>query len=292
MISVAFVNNSYEPVYSASLESALLKECNDIYESILTDINEYYETVENNEFVGSLFGEAGEEDSEGGSNIFARIGNAIIALARKFVSMIDGFINNIKNSSFSKKSETDKIEIAIKKHPELKEVIIANAKDFDFSEIRTLSELDDYCNQILKASSPSKKRELFNKMKTAAAATVTVAAGATTILKLGETVSRMKHKNTEVIDNLENKKMNINKEIGQRKKEIARVQESLRYKDANGKIRTRKLYGANKEYVDQLNTDVQALNYNLSKTNEAITRYHQKSENIFKRAMNAVKNKQ
>ena len=91
----------------------------------------------------------------GKKNIFTKIGEMVIALYKKFVETIDNIIDKIKTNIFNKKSDLQKLDILMKKHPELKkeeEKTLQEAlKDgiFDLRDIESLKKLDESFDEIL-----------------------------------------------------------------------------------------------------------------------------------------------
>ncbi len=85
-------------------------------------------------------------------NIFTRVGEMIIAIYNKFVEVIDNIIDKIKTYTFKKKSDLQKLDILLKKHPDLKNEAIAafNEGALDLSDVRSLKELDSTFDEILK----------------------------------------------------------------------------------------------------------------------------------------------
>ena len=92
-------------------------------------------------------------------NIFTKIGEMVVAIYNKFVEMIDKVIDTIKTYSFKKKTDLQKLDILLKKHPELKNEAIAafNEGALDLSDVRSLKELDSTFDEILKMA---KKKDI------------------------------------------------------------------------------------------------------------------------------------
>ena len=147
MISTAFVNCDAETVYSSNYGYRIVRECDEITESVMKAIHDYESHLEEYKFESSINGEIDEEEITAleaeGDNVFKKIGNGVMNLIKKLIDMIQKFIDKIRNSGFANKSDMDKIEVMCKKHPELKEQIIANASSFDFSQIRNIADMEE-----------------------------------------------------------------------------------------------------------------------------------------------------
>lgn len=94
--------------------------------------------------------------------IFTRIGEMVVTLYNKFIEVIDKIIDTVKSYSFKKKSDLQKLDILLKKHPELKDEAIAafNKGALDLSDVRSLKELDSTFDEILKMA---KKKDIDPK---------------------------------------------------------------------------------------------------------------------------------
>ena len=136
-------------------------------------------------------------------NIFAKIGEMVVAIYNKFVEVIDKIIDAIKNHSFKKKSDLQKLDILLKKHPDLKDQVIVafDSGALNLSDARSLKELDSTFEEILKlakkkdidpASLKGKWEKAKEKIGKAASTTVKVAAGVTTVLTAAKVLKSFK----------------------------------------------------------------------------------------------------
>lgn len=282
MISYAFVNSSFEPIYSVEQGGHIVNECKNICNDIINDIDHFSSYYENVMFESEIFGMSDENvvmlESEK-KNIFAKIGEKIITIFNKFKTMLQGLIDKLKGNDLSKKSDIDKLETMIKEHPDLKEKIIENSKDFDFSEIRTMSEMDEYYKKLLSVENPSKKKELYDKMCKIATGAVTVAAGATTIIKLGDVVNKLSKSNNEMLAKAQDKYVSLGKDLNSVNKQIADLQ-----KVPKGETMKR-LTPQETEYLASLRITMQAITRNMEYTQESINRYQSKSNTLLRRAI-------
>ena len=88
---------------------------------------------------------------------FEKIGDKIIELFKKFVDMIDNAIEKIKGYSFKSKDYTQKMEVLIKKHPELKDEIImaCNKGALDLNDMKSIKEMDEAFDEVMKMAKNS-----------------------------------------------------------------------------------------------------------------------------------------
>lgn len=182
MISVAYVNGTHEDILS--LNTVFDKDINTIVESVESEYNDYEKhysefLIESETSGFEDLDEIAMLESEG-DNVFAKIGNAIIAVLKKFR---EGLQKLIKNDRFKNKSDMDKIDALIKAHPNLKDQIVGHASDFNFKELENIAQMEKAFNDIMAMSDPKSMEARWKKTKTVAAGAVTVAAGTVTIAK-------------------------------------------------------------------------------------------------------------
>ena len=150
---------------------------------------------------------------EGKKNIFTKIGEAIVSIYKKLVEFIDTAIDKIKTYAFDKKSDIQKLEVLIKKHPDLKNEAIGafNSGALDLQDVKSLKDLDSTFEEILKMAKKKdvdpntlrgkweKAKEKFEKDEKSwkvvkvAAATTTIISAAVAIKTLPALL--VKHKN-------------------------------------------------------------------------------------------------
>ena len=300
MISTAFVNCDAETVYSSDSGYMIVKECNEITESVMKAIHDYESHLEEYKFESSMTGIEDEDElltlEAEGDNVFKKIGNGVMNLIKKLIDMIQGFIDKLRNRGFANKSDMDKIEVMCKKHPELKEQVIAHASDFDFSQIRNIADMEENYNKIMKMSDTSKKTQAIDKFKKGAAAAVTVAAGTGTLIKLGEALVRLKnsHKNmtAECQTILEKKRDRANKLSAEMTKleDAARNrnnnnnnnQNNLSDLQANLNIRERTRYA-------DMNNELRLLNSQIAQMNREFENFNNQQNGIFRKIMQVVR---
>lgn len=85
------------------------------------------------------------------------IGETLINLYNRFMEFIDNIIDNIKTYVFNKKTDLQKLDILLKKHPELKDEAVMAFKDgtFTLDDVKSLKELDVTFEEILKIAKKS-----------------------------------------------------------------------------------------------------------------------------------------
>lgn len=289
MISYAFVNSSTEPIYSAEQSNMLVRECHNLCDNLFKDIDAYMEHYDMFTFESDMFESVDNDEmialEAEGKNIFTKIGEAVMNLFDRFITMMKGWVKKIKNLSFEKKSDSDKLEVMIKQHPELKEKIIANAKDFDFSEIRTLSELDEYYKKILEAENPDKKKELFEKMVKVAQGTGAVVGVGVSVIKIGEFLGSFKKNNNKVLKDAQDKTISLAKD---KSSVMAKISKFERDHTAKGKSFNKdSLTDTAKQEYEGLKTELKAITKYMEYNNTCLSRYERKCHGLFKRALKA-----
>ena len=194
MISLAFINGGTEEIYSTN--PLYTSGLDALVEDAIHSYNEYNEKFDKFMTESSITGFENLDDlaflESEGNNIFAKIGNAIINVLQKFTEAIGQLINKAKNIGFKNKSEMDKVEAMIKKHPDLKEKIIGHAADFDFKDIDSIAKMEEQFKQIMKATDKNVAHKILNKIKSSPGAVVGVAAGTSTIISLGTGIQKLK----------------------------------------------------------------------------------------------------
>lgn len=89
-------------------------------------------------------------------NIFEKIGKFILDIFNNFIKAIDGFIDKIKLNMFKSKSEFQKLDILLKKHPELKDEEITKVQkafldgSLNLNDMKGLKELDSTFDELVK----------------------------------------------------------------------------------------------------------------------------------------------
>lgn len=104
-------------------------------------------------------------------NVVEKLGSLIINIFKKAIETIKKFGDWVKNLGFKNKSDLDKLDKLCAEHPDLKDEIIASFKngELNLSDVRSLKELDEAYDQILKMSQDEKNspKTLREKWKAA-----------------------------------------------------------------------------------------------------------------------------
>ena len=162
LISSNFVQNGYDDFYPnpcVQFEQALV-EATIAYENEKRLIKERVESAKLQSFIM----ETDETDSvniytEAEKNIFARLGEMVVNLLRRFTAMCDKIIEKLKGGNLKGKSGEQKLDKLAKKHPELtKEKIrdLAEEGGLNFADFESLSKLDSEFYRIMKMAEDSK----------------------------------------------------------------------------------------------------------------------------------------
>lgn len=158
MISLSYINDDINMHFLSSpivsLESAFIEESHKIDASIEAYMTTYQSYMTEAEIMGELPEDKSLYLEAESSNIFKSIGDAVISFGKKIIEMIEKVIEKIRDLGFKNKKETDKLEILLKEHPELKNVAIEGWKngDLKLNDVRSLKELNDAFDELVKLS--------------------------------------------------------------------------------------------------------------------------------------------
>lgn len=222
MISVGYLNNDPSLVLCTNeglkLESVFDK-CNEEVESAY---NHMMDSLENYMITEKVFKESGlgedtiseeftalEAEKE---NFLKKVGDMVIKTAKELIAFISGIIDKLKNISFKKKSDLQKLDMLCKEHPDLKDKIMKSFEDGSLSlpDVKSFKDLDASFEEILnmakrkdikpgslqeKVENMKKKIDNVDKAKIVkvAGATATILGAITAAVKLSD----MLKKNTE-----------------------------------------------------------------------------------------------
>lgn len=160
MISANYISTGREDAVYNDYLFTCEKFLDDTLNEFNTEYINYRATVETALLESSIMGIEADVDSmliveKSEKNIVQKFGDAIIAMGKKFIEFIETMIRKMKDSFFKFKSNEKKLAELIKKHPELgKEKIqdlCANGV-LDLSDMKSLAELDDEFEKILKSA--------------------------------------------------------------------------------------------------------------------------------------------
>ena len=158
MISLSYINNDVnrlvfsDPVYAC--ENAFMEDSEKIDTSISSFMNVYNSYMTEAEIMGELSEDKTLYLEAESSNIFKTIGDSVISLGKKLIALIETIISKLKELGFKNKKDTDKLEILLKEHPDLKDIAIEgfNNGDLKLNDIRSLKELNDTFDELVKLS--------------------------------------------------------------------------------------------------------------------------------------------
>ena len=222
MISIGYLNN--EPTFvlctneGLKLES-VFDECNNEVESAY---NHLVNSLENYMITEKVFKESGlGEDTISEEftaleakkeNFLKKVGDMVIKTTKELVAFISNIINKLKEISFKKKSDLQKLDMLCKEHPDLKDKIMKSFEDGSLSlpDMKSFKDLDASFEEILnmakkkdikpgslqeKVENMKKKVDNIDKAKIVkvAGATATILTAITAAVKLSD----MLKKNTE-----------------------------------------------------------------------------------------------
>ena len=175
MISIGYINDTLSPDVDMMFESYNRDMFNidTTIDSVCYEMSLVQEKVNiESEITGSVNPTLMLEYEEKKKSFFQRIGEAVIAIYNKIKDVIKMAIEKIKSIVFSKKTDLQKVDALIKKHPELEnEVICAfNSGALNPKDIKSLKELDDTFEEIMRMSKekdvdPNSLKGKWNKAK-------------------------------------------------------------------------------------------------------------------------------
>lgn len=156
MISLAFINGEEEPIIAndpyIQFQSLLYESSCEIDNMIKSLIDKSNSIYMESEIMGSIDNEKLVVMEAEKSNVFEKLGNLIIKAFEKLNELIQNVLDKIKEYFSKGKTETDKIESLIKKHPQLKDEIIVAWKqgDLKVADAKSLKEMDVAFDEIIK----------------------------------------------------------------------------------------------------------------------------------------------
>ena len=157
MISIGYVNNTLTPMTDAFFKE-YTAEINDLYDDINFTCCEMALVEERvdieQEITGSVNDTLMLEYEEKKKNFFQKIGEAIVTIFEKVRAAIQSAIDKVKEIAFGSKSDLQKLDALIKKHPELKDEVVCafNSGALDMKDIKSLKELDDAFEEVMRMS--------------------------------------------------------------------------------------------------------------------------------------------
>lgn len=171
MISYNFVNGNPASIPIGDAYFSLLNDTDSIYESILSDINDFNKRAQAVYTESSIMGDNSYElfiEAES-PNIVEKIGKGVKAMVAKAVEFIKSIVEAIKNLGFKNKSDMAKVQALVNKHPDLKDEIIGSFKkgELNVKDVSTFTELEKAYEDIVKlaqtAENPNSLKAKWNK---------------------------------------------------------------------------------------------------------------------------------
>ena len=159
MISAAYINNG---CVDSFFEKAFEQYDKEVF-SLINEANKSYVELRINtdlimlesEIMGELENPQTAILEAEGQNFVKKIGQTIISLFESFVKFVDSIVQKVKDFNFRLKSNEKKMNSLVKNHPELtkeKIQILADKGGLDFSDFKSLAELDKEFFQIVEMS--------------------------------------------------------------------------------------------------------------------------------------------
>ena len=157
MISIGYVNNTLTPMTDMLFReyAAEMDVINSDIDFICYDMTMFEERVNiEQEITGSVNDTLMLEYEEKKKNFFQKIGEAIITIFEKVRAAIQSAIDKVKEIAFGSKSDLQKLDTLIKKHPELRDEVVAafNSGALDMKDIKSLKELDAAFEEVMRMS--------------------------------------------------------------------------------------------------------------------------------------------
>ena len=211
MISAAYINNGcVDSFFEKAFEQydkevfSLMNEANKSYVELR--INTDLITLES-EIMGELENSQTAILEAEGQNFIKKIGQTLISLFESFVKFVDSIVEKLKDFKFRLKSNEKKMNYLVKNHPELtkeKIQILADEGGLDFSDFKSLAELDKEFFQIVEMSkkadvSPDSlkgkweaAKKKLNMQDSTVKTVATVASAATAVISLVVAIKKFK----------------------------------------------------------------------------------------------------
>ena len=211
MISAAYINNG---CVDSFFEKAFEQYDKEVFSLMHEANNSYLELRSNTDLImleSEIMGEL--ENSQTaileaeGQNFIKKIGQTLISLFESFVKFVDSIIEKLKDFNFRLKSNEKKMNSLVKNHPELtkeKIQILADEGGLDFSDFKSLAELDKEFFQIVEMSkkadvSPDSlkgkweaAKKKLNMQDSTVKTVATVASAATAVISLVVAIKKFK----------------------------------------------------------------------------------------------------
>lgn len=184
MISVSFINNEPERLIASDpfmvLERAMITMSNEIDEAISGFCSEYDQYTIESEIMGEIDNDKLVYMESKKTNIFEKIGNAVISIFKKVQEIVVKFIDNIKNIGFKNKSNEEKMKSLLEyykknepeKYKDIKDEVIVAIQSGDLNpvDMKSIKEMSEAYDELVKLAKqknikPDTLRGKFEEMK-------------------------------------------------------------------------------------------------------------------------------
>ena len=157
MINEEYINDSINLEFDNIFNqySSFTESCDKDINSMFSDFGVLHEKITlESTIMGSVPERMTMVYEDGKKNIFAKIGDMIISLFENIKKFIETIIDKFSDLTLRKKTDIQKLEVLLKKHPELKDETVGAFREgaLDLSDIKNIKELDNALDEILKMS--------------------------------------------------------------------------------------------------------------------------------------------
>lgn len=132
---------------------SFLESCEQDINTIFANFTVITEKVDlENEIMGKISPKLEMVYESEKKSIFAKIGEVIVTIYEKFVEWVSGIVDKLKGSALDHKTEQQKYELLLKRHPDLKNEIVAafNSGALDLADVKSLKELESTYDEVMK----------------------------------------------------------------------------------------------------------------------------------------------
>ena len=160
-ISNNYVNRGYDALFNDDV-TLFENYCDSCMDKIYQAAAEFKASADTSIFESlsfyksNLLDDVVFEDADGAKkNFFEKLGAQLVAMCKKFIELINKAINKFKDFVFSTKDNEKKLNALVKSHPELakeKIQVLCSEGALDFSEMKSLAQLDKEFKEIMKMS--------------------------------------------------------------------------------------------------------------------------------------------
>lgn len=184
MISVSFINNENETLLLSdpflSFERAMVEMNEEIDETLNGYLNVHNQYMVESEIMGELSSEKTVYLESERTNIFDKIGNAVITIFKKFAELVKKVVDSIKNIGFKNKSNEEKMRDLLDyykkndpdKYRTIKDDVVVAFKsgELDPIDMKSIKEMNEAYDELVKLAKqkdvkPDSLKAKFEAMK-------------------------------------------------------------------------------------------------------------------------------